>query len=128
MEISERKPVGLTGRYINALYKLCLEKNVIEKVVLDFENLKKIFLKNEEIKHLISSPTIGKSNQTKAIVNILKEAGAHNITINFCGVLSQNGRITILYKIVDGFLQEVSRRNGEVNIEVVSAYELDESK
>ena len=46
MEFSDRKPVGLTGRYINALYKLCLEKNVTKKLVLDFENLKNLILIN----------------------------------------------------------------------------------
>ena len=30
MELSEQKPVGLTGRYINALFELCSEKKIID--------------------------------------------------------------------------------------------------
>ncbi len=128
MELSEQKPVGLTGRYINALFELCSEKKIIDEVVSDFNNLKEHFLSNPEFSQLISSPTIGKVKQTKLIVEILKKAKANKVTINFCGVLSKNGRVSLLNKIVTEFLREVSRRNGELNVEVVSPYELDQSK
>ncbi len=128
MELSEQKPVGLTGRYINALFELCSEKKVIDEVVSDFNNLQEHYLSNPEISQLISSPTIGKVKQTKLIVEILKKAKANKVTINFCGVLSKNGRVSLLNKIVEEFLREVSRRNGELNVEVESAYELDQSK
>ena len=81
-----------------------------------------------EFSQLISSPTIGKVKQTKLIVEILKKAKANKVTINFCGVLSKNGRVSLLNKIVEEFLREVSRRNGELNVEVESPYELDQSK
>ena len=72
MELSEQKPVGLTGRYISALFELCSEKNNLKKVVSDLENMQNLIDNNDDIKSLISSPTIGKSNQTKALVQILK--------------------------------------------------------
>ena len=128
MELSEQKPVGLTGRYINALFELCSDKKIIDEVVSDFKNLKDYFLTNSEISKLIYSPTIGKVKQTKLIVEILKKARANKITINFCGALSNNGRIYLLNKIVEEFLTEVSRRNGELKVEVLSPYELDQSK
>ena len=83
---------------------------------------------NDDIKSLISSPTIGKSNQTKALVQILKKAKADNVTINFCGVVSRNGRTFLLEKIIKEFLLEVSRRRGEINVEVSSAYQLNEDE
>ena len=128
MELSEQKPVGLTGRYINALFELCSDKKIIDDVVSDFKNLKEHLLSNSEIVQLISSPTIGKVKQTKLIVQILQKAEANQITINFCGVLCKNGRISLLNKIVKEFLKEVSRRNGELNVEVLSSHELDQSK
>ncbi len=128
MELSDHKPVGLTGRYVNALFELCSEKNILNKVVNDFEMLRNLIKNNEEIQILISSPTIGKSFQTKALIDILKKAKADKITINFCGVLSKNRRIFILEKMVKDFLKEVSRRAGEINIEVLSTYELSVSE
>ena len=128
MEFSDQKPVGLTGRYVNALFELCSEKNVINKVVNDFEMLQNLIKNNEEIRILISSPTIGKLVQTKALIDILKKAKAEKTTINFCGVLSKNGRIFLLEKMVEDFLKEVSRRAGEINIEVLSTYQLSNSE
>ena len=124
MELSDQKPVGLIGRYVNALFQLCSEKNVVNKVVNDFETLKNLIKNNDEIKTLISYPTIGKSVKTKVLIDILKKGKANKITISFCGVLLKNSRIFILEKIVEGFLKEVSRRSGEINIEVLSTYEL----
>ena len=128
MEISEQKPAGLTGRYINALFELCSEKNNLNKVVSDLESIQNLIDNNMEVKSLISSPTIAKSNQTKALVNILKKANADNVTINFCGVVSENGRTYLLEKIIKEFLLEVSRRRGEINVDVLSAYELNEEE
>ena len=42
MELSDHKPVGLTGRYVNALFELCSEKNILNKVVNDFEMLRNL--------------------------------------------------------------------------------------
>ena len=128
MRFSDQKPVGLIGRYVNALYKLCVEKNTLEKVVEDFKSLQKIIQTNEEIRLLIFSPTIGKSKQTKSIIEILEKARANRITINFCGLLSKNGRIFILEKIIVAFLREVLRRNGEIKVEAFSTDTLEKSE
>ena len=55
MEISEQKPVGLTGRYINALFELCSEKNNLKKVVSDLESMQNLIDNNKNIKSLIHS-------------------------------------------------------------------------
>ncbi len=127
MELSEHKPVGLTGRYINALLELCFEKNNLKKVVSDFENVKNLF-SNNDIKSLIFSPTIGKLIKTKILVEIMRKANADITTINFFGVVSKNGRAFLLEKIVHEFLLEVSRRSGQINVEIVSPYKLDDDE
>ena len=50
MEISEQKPVGLTGRYINALFELCSEKRIIQNVVSDLDNLKRLMFEDQYFK------------------------------------------------------------------------------
>ena len=124
MELSDHKPVGLTGRYVNALFELCSEKRIIQNVVSDLDNLKRLMFEDQYFKTLIMSPTIGKKKKANVISDILNKLGANKITINFCGVLAYNGRITILTKIIDDFLLEVSRRNGEIKVEVFTAYPL----
>ena len=123
MDLSDQKPAGLTGRYINALFELCSEKNIMQKVVADFHVLQSL-IKNNDVKSLISSPTVGKTIQLSAITKILEKSKTHKITNNFCAVLVRNGRIFILDKIVNDFLKEVSRRKGEVTVDVLSTYKL----
>ena len=126
MELTDQKPVGLTGRYISALFEICSERNILNKVVNDFISLNVLIKNNINIKFLISSPTIGKTKQQNIILSILKKANAHKTTINFCGVLANNGRIFILEKVVADFLNEVSRRKGEITVEVFTAHELND--
>ncbi len=128
MEISEKKPVGLTGRYVNALYQLCSEKNILQNVVRDFNSLKELFLKHKNFSRLILSPTIGKKKKILVISDLLKKAKANDITINFCRVLGKNGRISILNRVIDEFLFEVSRRKGEIEVEVFTAHKLDKDE
>ena len=49
MDLSDQKPAGLTGRYINALFELCSEKNIMQKVVDDFHVLQSL-IKNNDVK------------------------------------------------------------------------------
>ena len=50
------------------------------------------------------------------------------LTIKFCGTLANNGRLIFIHEIIDVFLSEVSRINGEVQAEVTSSFELDKEQ
>ena len=77
---------------------------------------------------MIKSPAVTKANKQSSIVKILKKAKADNLTIKFCGTLANNGRLFLIHEIIDVFLSEVSRSNGEVQAEVTSSFELDKAQ
>ncbi|MDB9870227.1 F0F1 ATP synthase subunit delta [Alphaproteobacteria bacterium] len=128
MSSSSGKPSGLTGRYAKALYELANEKKIVAKIVDDFVKIKSLIKSNNELLGLIKSPAISKNDKQSALIAILKKAKANNLTIQFCGTLAGNGRLFYINEIIDVFLLEVSRQNGEVNAEVISAIELDKSQ
>ena len=83
---------------------------------------------NKNLNNLLFSPTVGKTRQGKVLNDILKKAKADKLTINFFGVLCRNGRVNLITKIMKEFLNEVSRRRGEILVEVFSPYKLDKKE
>ena len=118
---------GLSGRYAKALYELAAEKKITSKIVYDLKSFKNILKSNDILKKMIKSPAVTKSNKQSSIVKILKKAKADNLTIKFFGTLANNGRLILINEIVDVFLNDISRINGEVQVEVTSSFELDKA-
>ena len=75
---------GLSGRYAKALYELAAEKEIISKIVSDFESLKILLKSNDLFQNMIKSPAVSKSNKQSSIIKILKKAKADSLTIKFC--------------------------------------------
>ena len=119
---------GLPGRYSKALYELAKEKKLISKIVKDFEDLKNLLQNNELLINMIQSPAISTSQKQSSIIAILRKAKAEKLTVQFCGVLADNGRLNLLNEIIDVFLSHVSSLNGEVSAEVTSSMKLEEEQ
>jgi len=119
---------GLSGRYAKALYELARDSKVIPSIVKDFDSFKKLLQDNNTLKAMIQSPAVSKANKEVLILKILKKAKGHKLTLNFCGTLAKNGRLMLINEIIDVFLSEISRINGEVKAEVTSSFALDKSQ
>ena len=119
---------GLSGRYAKAMYELAEEKKVLTKIVDDFMKLKKLLEESDSLYKLIISPAISKSDKQNSVIKILNKAIAQKLTIKFFGTLVKNGRLILINEVIDDFLSEVSRSNGEVKAEVTSSFALDHNQ
>ena len=119
---------GLAGRYASALYALADDTGNINEIVADLNDLAKLVADNDDIKMLISSPALTRSEQLAGITAITQKAGADAMTVKFLGTLAENGRLCALPKIISVFLDEHARRQGQISAEVVSAVELDANR
>ena len=119
---------GLSGRYAKAIYELAEEKKILTKIVDDFMKLKKLLEESDSFSNLIMSPAISKFDKQNLILKILNKAKAQKLTTKFFGILANNGRLTLINEVIDNFLSEVSRINGEVKAEVISSFVLDQNQ
>ncbi len=119
---------GLSGRYAKAIYELAEEKKLLTKIVDDFTSLKKLLEESDSLSNLIKSPAVSKSEKQNSIIKILNKAKAQKLTIKFFGTLANNGRLILINEVIDDFLSEVSRINGEVKAEVTSSFKLDKNQ
>ena len=119
---------GLSGRYAKAIHELAEEKKILTKIVDDFISLKKLLKESDSLSNLIKSPAVSKSGKQNSIIKILNKAKAQKLTIKFFGTLANNGRLILIKEVIDKFLSEVSRINGEVKAEVISSFMLDQDQ
>ena len=119
---------GLSGRYAKAIYELAVEKKILTKIVDDFVRLKNLLKENDILSNSMKSPAISKSDKQNIILKILNKAKAQKLTTKFFGSLANNGRLILINEVIDDFLTEVSRINGEVKAEVTSSFKLDKNQ
>ena len=119
---------GLAGRYAGALYALAAESKKIDAIHADLTALDGLISNNHELKQLINSPILSRQEQQSAITAILEKAGAEMLTVKFVGTLATNGRLSGLLRVIRAFLEEHSRRRGQISAEIISAVPLDDSR
>ena len=119
---------GLAGRYAGALYDLTVEAKSTDAVTADLTAVKSLISENDNMAMLVSSPAYSRVEQSKAIQAVLTAAKANLLTVKFIGAVAENGRLFALPQIIQAFIDEVARRNGQVSAEVVSAVALDATR
>lgn len=120
---------GLAGRYAHALLELAENKKKLDQVAEDFRGLRQLVDDSPELRRLLRNPLFGRDQQAKALTAVLDKAGVDGVTKNFCLVTARNRRLFALPEMMDAYLQELSRKRGEVTAQVTAARELtDEQK
>jgi len=115
---------GLAERYASALFDLAEEKKALDAIAADLIALRGLVDSSADLRRMIRSPVLQRNAQAKAIGALGERAGLQKLTRNFLGLLAKNRRLFALPQIVQGFLQELAERRGEVTAQVITAQEL----
>ncbi len=116
---------NLAGRYAKALFELAEKNKSLDKVEGDLQQLMKAVEGSLVLRGAILSPVISKSNLSGVMAEILKRLAANSLTINFIGVLVQNGRIKHLAEVASAYLGLMMQSRGEEEAYVTTASSLD---
>ena len=112
-------------RYAQALFDLALETGRLDAVRGDLKSLKAAWIESADLRRLATSPVISADDQGKGLSAIAAQAKFDKTTINFLGLLAQNGRARDLPGVIAGFETRYAKHTGVVAAEVVSAQALD---
>ena len=112
-------------RYAQALFDLALETGRLDAVRADIVALKTAWTDSADLRRLAASPVISTEDQGKGLVAIATQAKFEPNTVNFLGLLAQNGRAKDLAAVIAGFERLYAKHAGIVAAEVVSAQPLD---
>jgi len=115
---------GLAERYATALYALADENKALDAVAADLRGLQTLLDDSPDLRRLIRSPVLARTQQGKAMAALAERAALTPMTRNFLGLLARNRRLFALPQMIGAFLAELAARRGEVTAAVVAAQEL----
>ena len=107
-------------RYSKAFFNFCLKKSIIESVIKDILELKKVCENNDKVLNIISNPIIKQTSIYNLFTKIL--IGYDNETLNFIKFLVQKKRI---YEITTYFIFLYDQKKGDKQVEIITAKKID---
>lgn len=110
-------------RYSKAFFNFCLKKSIIESVIKDILELKKVCENNDKVLNIISNPIIKQTSIYNLFTKIL--IGYDNETLNFIKFLVQKKRINLIYEITTYFIFLYDQKKGDKQIEIITAKKID---
>ena len=118
----------ISDRYASALYDLAAEKKVVDPVLNDLLNLKKILNDNKELNLVIRSPLISSPDKLNIFNSLLQKIKANELTTTFLKVIEKNKRFSNLASIITQFMNINSQKRGDVLADITSADELNDDQ
>jgi len=116
---------SLSGRYATALFELARDENKLDKVGASLATLKQALTESDDLKALVSSPMVSRTDAGKAVAALTKPLKLDPLTAKFLGVLAENRRLGALGAIIRDFNTLSARHRGETSAQVITAHPLD---
>ncbi|MGN1152591.1 MAG: ATP synthase F1 subunit delta [Candidatus Gastranaerophilaceae bacterium] len=114
-------------RYAKALKELCESNNVSkEDISRDLESIVSTIRSSQDLTNLIKAPNVSKSDKQNVIQKIF-EGKINDITKNFILYLVEKDRFRIIENIMFEFQAELDKEHNIVQIEIVSAINIDDN-
>ena len=114
--------------YALALYELSKESEELEKVENNMKDLKKLLDESLDFKEMVLSPTIPKDNKKDVLLTIAEKNNFSKILRKFLGFIAIKNRLFFLNKIIESFLNLVSRNKGELKAKLISSKKLSQDE
>ena len=114
--------------YATALYELSKESSETDKVEQEIKGLGKLLKENSTFNNMILSPTVTKQDKKNVIFAIADQNNFCKILKNFLGFIAIKNRLFFLNKIIESFLNIVSRNKGELKAKLISSKKLSQDE
>ncbi len=111
-------------RYARALFELAKEKSELESIEHNAKNLIELYNKSEDLKNFFKNPTKDLKVQDQAIDKISEMMKFSKTFKNFLLVLVKKRRIFFLSKIIQSFIELISKKKGELRASLISSKNL----
>jgi F-type H+-transporting ATPase subunit delta len=116
---------SVTGTYARALADVVLDQGLDPgKTLQDAQSLSQLVASNQELREVWEAPSIPAEQKRALLDAIASRASVSRSVRNFVAVVIDHRRIKFLEPMVKEFEQELNRRMGFVEAQIVSAREL----
>jgi len=113
-----------TGRYALALFELGQENSELNRMEIESKSLQDLLKKSSEFMSFVKDPTYKRNEQLEAIKMVSNRFKFTNTFSKFLSLLCFKRRLFFLEKILNNFLQLMSKSRGEIKAKLSSSKEL----
>jgi F-type H+-transporting ATPase subunit delta len=114
-------------QYADALADVVLQGDA-QTVVGQLADLADAYHQSVELRNAISSPAVSKEAKRHVMEQLAARVGAGPVVRNFLFVVVDHQRASLLPEISDAFQTAIRRRQGIVEAEIISAFELTDAQ
>ena len=114
--------------YAVALYELSKENRELDNVEIGMKNLKELFNISSDFKEMILSPTVTKEDKKNVLFAIADKNNFSKTLKKFLGFVAIKNRLFFLVKIIESFLNLVSKSKGELKAKLISSKKLSDDE
>ena len=117
-----------SNSYAMALYELANEHSELNAVEEEMKSLNNLMQENLDFIEVISSPAISKEEIANVLSIIADQNNFSKTFKKFIGFITYKNRLFFLNKIIESFLNIVSKNKGELKAKLVSSKNLSEQE
>ena len=114
--------------YAVALYELSKENRELDNVEIGMKNLKELFNISSDFKEMILSPTVTKEDKKNVLFAIADKNNFSKTLKKFLGFVAIKNRLFFLVKIIESFLNLVSKNKGELKARLITSRKLSDKE
>ena len=119
---------GIAARYASAIFDIAKEESNLDSLESGVDDLSAALAESEDLRSLISSPMISRSEQGAAIAAIADKMGLADVLRKGLALMAQKRRLFVLPQLLTALRDKLAEHRGEVTAEVTSAVALSDKQ
>ncbi len=112
---------GIADRYATAIFEIAQENKDLDGLEASLTDLSAALDDSAELRELISSPILARSDQKAAMAAIGQKMELTSVMQNVLGLMAEKRRLFVLPQLIKALRAKIADHRGEVTAEVVSA-------
>ena len=123
VDVSEPASIstGIAARYATAIFEISKEEKSLAKLEGNLTDLAQSLNDSADLRDLITSPVISRSDQAAAIAAISRKMDLIPVMQNGLALMAEKRRLFVLPQLVDQLNARIAEDKGEITAEVTSA-------
>ena len=110
--------------YATALFELAKENSEVDNIENSMKNLDRLLNESSDFREMTLSPTVTKEEK-KNVIFLIADKNNFSLTLKkFLGFIALKNRLFFLNKIIETFLNIVSKNKGELKAKIISSKKL----
>lgn len=123
VDVSEPASIsaGIAARYATAIFEIAQENKNLDSLETSVNDLATALSESADLRSLIHSPLVSRSDQEGAITAIAKKMDLNEVLAKSLSLMAQKRRLFVVPQLITALREQIAQERGEVTAEVTSA-------